>query len=992
MIQELISTSSPRCLDGNAGFGVVAQTAGMVPNVAREVGVLSGYSHLFPAGDPRNPVVFLHAIRRGGGVDRHIISRVADCGNDYSGRTNRIAHHWIAETPDLLSVPCGPLAIVSQQGMFRTEWNEKSQELPRGKTLQNSQVTATICHNWQRWCGDAGWGGVVAERIERGDPISLIFEPGMDVLPLLAEVFALLPTSVRWKTTFSTFFIKSQEPPNTPPIQVKCIAAGSSEKAFARQTPNTLLIDLRKPPSVKPSGKYVERARTGVDTKTSIPKPPKVSVPGHAEHPAPGVNVPYDNEEIYDLVPYQTPVPIAKPRTVSIPKPKKAKKTWLKSKWFIPSLVIIGVLIVSILVIGIILLGLFAASIKAENLEKLRIATVNATDKKEVAIGKVKTIYTAAIEAQKKAEETRNKVEAANTTIEKAVKEIEEVERKDTSSEMATCANDAEKLTGQANDVREEANIATKGAKNELLSKAGSNAINDAEEAINEWQGAKAELKAEQKRQKGDIAEEKTEYFEVEVADGKTVAIKEVEEEVKKAEDIIAQTESAATELSGKISEMENRIRETYDAIDKKLIEEKKAAEKKRIQDALENLPKFWNGIALSESGNEEGYLDNSDFLWGIKEHVKIDLDESFVKLNALLHEFESITKNDKSDPHTITFSATRKGETNPDEIVALSLNGGGLFYKWNQKVLDEKYNSTDCRREINRICLSKLRIEVENKNIELKEKVSVSLWMPAVYTATEFESTRDKDGYFFLWKEDEKRKEFVVDSMNEEWLLLDFDELILGDGTLELTDKEYVKEKNRSFAYAPIISKGASKAYYYIPIPEQERKDLKIKMDFVSKIVESGTEELDGITKEGRKFLNDLDSLKNGSREFRRGNSLPTTVATGKLREKDFENIKKTPFLQEDEISPDDNIDFLEKEKKSLPRDDPRVKEIDTEIKVWKKKKEFNAMQEKIEKEKETWKNLQVKHFTIDLVKPGTKPAEVAESVRLRLFQVTDD
>ena len=325
MLQEQISTSSLKCLNGNAGFGVVAQTSGMAPNVARDVSGLSGYSHFFPAGDAKNPVAYLHVLRRSGGVDRHILSRVADCGNDYSGRTNRIGHHWIIEESDMPALPCGPAAIASQTGSFCSVWNEKSQELPRGKRLPNPPVVASICRTWQQRLGDAGWGGVVAERVEKGDPVSIIFEPGTDVLPLLAEVFALLPPSVRWRTTFSTFFMKSQEPPNTPKIQIKCFVVGSDEIAFARLTPNTLVIDLRRPPTAQLSGKYVELARIGAVAKPVM----SISLPTQTE-PEPDIVVLYSPEkdaiEIYGTAPTSMPVPLA-------PTPRPAKKrTQLKPK------------------------------------------------------------------------------------------------------------------------------------------------------------------------------------------------------------------------------------------------------------------------------------------------------------------------------------------------------------------------------------------------------------------------------------------------------------------------------------------------------------------------------------------------------------------------------------------------------------------------------------------------------------------------------------
>jgi len=328
MIQEQISTSSPKCLDGNAGFGVVAQTAGMSPNVARDIGQLSGYSHLFPAGDTRNPVAFLHVIRRSGGMDRHVISRVADCGNDYSGRTNRIGHHWIIEESDIPSLLGGSAAIASQQGIFRTAWNEKSQELPRGKQLSAPQIAGGVCRHWHQRLGDAGWGGVVAERIEQGDPVSIVFEPGTNTLPLLVEAFALLPPAVRWATTFSTFFLKSQEPPGASKIQIKCIAVGSDEMAFAKLGTNTLLIDLRQPPTEQPSGKYVEWARTGVATKLATQPPVSQSTRRKSIVTPPTRS---DSGKMYDVAAHTVPVPGIRSMPSKTPFVPHLKKQWDKT-------------------------------------------------------------------------------------------------------------------------------------------------------------------------------------------------------------------------------------------------------------------------------------------------------------------------------------------------------------------------------------------------------------------------------------------------------------------------------------------------------------------------------------------------------------------------------------------------------------------------------------------------------------------------------------
>ncbi|MDR0610951.1 MAG: hypothetical protein LBG58_12625 [Planctomycetaceae bacterium] len=439
MIQEQISTSSPKCLDGNSGFGVVAQTSGMAPNVSREVSMLSGYTHQFAAGDSRNPVAFLHVVRRTGGTNRHIISRVADCGNDYSGRTNRIAHHWIIEELDLPCLLCGPAAILSLSNFFRTQWNEKPQELPRDRKLPNPEVSAQKCIMWEQVLGDAGWGGVLAERAENGNPVSLIFESGMNLLPLLAESFALLPPNIRWKLTFSTFFMKSQEPPGANKVQIKCILAGSDEEAFARLTPNTFVLDLRLRPATLPVGKYVEIARTGTISQQILPPPATIpqQLPAAEQQPQ---SQNQDNlygitaeEEIIELTPESVIVPIQK----AIYR-KQKKKSLFK---------IIGLLSLILLIIAVTGLGIYYY-------------TLIIHDKKMTAKKAEEKMQR---EHKEKAEQEREEAEE-KAAAEKAEQERKEAEEKAVAEKMERERIEAEKKTAAEKAEQERKEIEAKNA------------------------------------------------------------------------------------------------------------------------------------------------------------------------------------------------------------------------------------------------------------------------------------------------------------------------------------------------------------------------------------------------------------------------------------------------------------------------------------------------------------------------------------------------
>ena len=281
MIQELISTSAPRCLSGNAGYGIVAQTTGMAPNVSRAVDALSGYTHIAAPGSGKNPVIYLHAVRQTGGMLRHIVSRIDDCGNDYTGRSNRIAHHWIIEEGDVHKLKGGPAAVLTTPGIFEDKWDKKPELLPsRPQKLSPAEkdVPKKICKKWEELTGDAGWGGVVAECAEKGNPVSIIFSPqqhsGDTLRTLIGEALALLPSSARWRITFSTYYMRSQETSDNR-IQIKCFSADSEVVAFAKQSRDTLYIDLQKPGAIPIEYEKTERvklAREGQPTPKVEPK------------------------------------------------------------------------------------------------------------------------------------------------------------------------------------------------------------------------------------------------------------------------------------------------------------------------------------------------------------------------------------------------------------------------------------------------------------------------------------------------------------------------------------------------------------------------------------------------------------------------------------------------------------------------------------------------------------------------------------------------
>ncbi len=261
MLQELIFTSAPVGLKpGIQGFCTVACTTGMPPNLAKLLESLSGYRHVFlppDANATKNPPACSHLLLNLGGVPWHILSRTADAGLDYMQRTNKISHHLVLDKVELQEA--GPAAVLSQY-QFLASWNQKPVVLPANKKLPAISSPPRICERWAQLTGDAGWGGILAETALTKRPVSIIFRPGMNMLPLLDEAMALLPPELRWQISFSTYCCNL---PNGTGCQWKCILAGSPEMAQARLTANTLVIDLTQTLGKPPAGQLVEAARTG---------------------------------------------------------------------------------------------------------------------------------------------------------------------------------------------------------------------------------------------------------------------------------------------------------------------------------------------------------------------------------------------------------------------------------------------------------------------------------------------------------------------------------------------------------------------------------------------------------------------------------------------------------------------------------------------------------------------------------------------------------
>ena len=92
-MQQLLYTSAPKLLEaGKTGFGTLASSKEMPQPLVAYLERISTFDR--QAGVA---AVLCYTTHRMGRVIFHVFSRVGDCGADYTGRTNHLAHHFVIE-------------------------------------------------------------------------------------------------------------------------------------------------------------------------------------------------------------------------------------------------------------------------------------------------------------------------------------------------------------------------------------------------------------------------------------------------------------------------------------------------------------------------------------------------------------------------------------------------------------------------------------------------------------------------------------------------------------------------------------------------------------------------------------------------------------------------------------------------------------------------------------------------------------------------------
>jgi hypothetical protein len=311
---ELFYTSLPRGLvPGTSGYTTVGHTSEMSRTLIEQAEKLSGYSFLIddPTAYGREPVSWAHLRVGSGGQAAHVVSRIAACMPDYTGRSNYLAHHAFLTSQEVAACKAGPAALAATPGFLETQWQGEARFLPvraAPAVMDRGPTTSAI----ESAGIDPGWAGALADRLRDRNmrQTFLVYSPGTNILGIVGDVLADLSPEERWQATFATHATK-----NFPGLGVECrlqcVVAGTPYaqdvlKRFPSDAFN--LANLPSPPA------RVQRPRTAAAAgpRPSPATKPLMAPPGSATRSAKTETYATEPEQTFDLNTLRMPT-IAQP-------------------------------------------------------------------------------------------------------------------------------------------------------------------------------------------------------------------------------------------------------------------------------------------------------------------------------------------------------------------------------------------------------------------------------------------------------------------------------------------------------------------------------------------------------------------------------------------------------------------------------------------------------------------------------------------------------
>ena len=241
MPYEVVNTSVVRGLTtGHSGYCDVLRTRGLPEEISQLLAPLNFYNERLARG---NSACGVRSIRFGGRM-WGIVSRVLPNGNDYTGRTNRLAHHVIAAPSELASL-CPATILAGYQ--FRDTFTDTPRYLDREPETQ--VATQSIAEVWG-CMGGKGWRTHIANLAMAGSRVVVLIPTSVDGRSVVASILLGIPLERRWEVGVAE--AASAEQCWTQNVLVRILSMDLADSSSERLWPGEEVVDLRhqaEPPS-----------------------------------------------------------------------------------------------------------------------------------------------------------------------------------------------------------------------------------------------------------------------------------------------------------------------------------------------------------------------------------------------------------------------------------------------------------------------------------------------------------------------------------------------------------------------------------------------------------------------------------------------------------------------------------------------------------------------------------------------------------------------
>jgi len=268
MAWQLIYTSAPRLLEaGRTGFGTVARHRAVSGFLATTIERFSQFARL-PGHDPQR-VVHSHRMITVGSGQFHVLSCLRDAGSDYTGRTNHIAHHLIAESgeiPALVAAGLTPADILLEMS-WCASWTDRPRFFNPEEEVDLRSMSPRPSCAWERLTGNAEFARLPwSPTARRG--CYLIIPAGVDARELFGESLREIMVQA-WEIPFTTSLEPSDDVADFRWIG---LSPASPLRSLAESSMRPVL-DLLQPASLSAPGSLSTRPVAEPVHAAEIPPP-----------------------------------------------------------------------------------------------------------------------------------------------------------------------------------------------------------------------------------------------------------------------------------------------------------------------------------------------------------------------------------------------------------------------------------------------------------------------------------------------------------------------------------------------------------------------------------------------------------------------------------------------------------------------------------------------------------------------------------------------